>query len=232
MAHRFFGSSSPIGKHFKFVEGNRPPVEIIGVVANSKYNNLREHSQNFFYVPAAYGQTLEIHSTGNPNAIIDTVRKAVQVFGGPIGISAIQTLRAQIDESLQQDWLVAALCSVFGALALALACIGLYGVLSFSVARRTHEIGIRMALGAERRDVLRMVVGQGLKLALIGVAIGVAGALALTRFLSSMLYGVKLTDPLTYGAVSLILIVVALMACYIPARRAAKVDPMVALRYE
>jgi len=232
MAHRFFGSRNPIGKHFKFVEGNRPPVEIIGVVANSKYNNLREQSQDFFYVPVAYGQTLEIRSAGAPGAIVDTVRKAVQVSGGSIEVAAIQTLRAQIDESLHQDRLVAALCSVFGALALVLVCIGLYGVLSFSIARRTHEIGIRMALGAEKRDVLRMVLGQGMKLALIGIAIGIGGALALTRLLSSLLYGVKPTDPLTFVGVSLILMAVALLACYIPARRAAKVDPMVALRYE
>jgi putative ABC transport system permease protein len=124
------------------------------------------------------------------------------------------------------------LSSLFAILAMLLASIGLYGLLSYEVARRRREIGIRMALGAEKSDVLWMVAGHGLKLALIGVAVGVAGALASTRFLASMLYGVKPTDPFTFITVSLILIAVALAACYIPARRAAKVDPMVALRYE
>jgi putative ABC transport system permease protein len=121
---------------------------------------------------------------------------------------------------------------VFAALGLTLVLIGIYSVLSYSVARRTHEIGIRMALGAQKGEVIRMVIGQGIKFVLIGVAIGIVGALALTRLLSSMLYGVKPTDPLTFVAVSLILIGVALLACYIPARRVAKVDPMVALRCE
>jgi ABC-type antimicrobial peptide transport system permease subunit len=133
---------------------------------------------------------------------------------------------------LGQQRALSFLTGFFGALGLLLACVGLYGIMAYNVARRTHEIGIRLALGAEGRDVLRMVVGQGFKLALIGVAIGIAGALVLTRFLASLLYGLEPTDPLTFIAVSLILIAVALLACYIPARRASKVDPMVALRYE
>jgi putative ABC transport system permease protein len=124
------------------------------------------------------------------------------------------------------------LASLFGIAAAFLVCLGIYGLLAYSVAQRQREIGIRMALGAERADVLRMVIGQGLKLVLIGVVIGVAAALALTRFLASLLYGITPTDPLTFIAVSLILIAVALAACYIPACRAANVDPMVALRYE
>ena len=142
-------------------------------------------------------------------------------------------MAGQLDELIEaQQRFVALLLTLLAGVALVLAAIGIYGIVAYSVAARQHEIGIRMALGAERRDVLRLVIRQGLKLALIGVAIGIAGALVLTRFLSSLLYGVKATDPITFIAVSLLLTAVSLLACYIPARRAAKVDPVVALRYE
>jgi ABC-type antimicrobial peptide transport system permease subunit len=133
---------------------------------------------------------------------------------------------------LFQERLMARLSSFFGALALVLACIGLYGLLSYEVARRTRELGIRMALGAQRRDLLRLVVGQGILLVLIGAAIGIAAALGATRFISSMLYGLRANDPVTFAAVATLLTLVALAACHIPARRAMRVDPMVALRYE
>jgi putative ABC transport system permease protein len=134
--------------------------------------------------------------------------------------------------SLARQRLLMALMSVFAGLALVLVAVGIYGVLSYSVRQRTHEIGIRLAMGALRKDVLKLVVGQGFKFALVGLGIGLAGALALTRYLSSELYGVKPNDPLTLAMVSLLLLAVALLAAYIPARRASKVDPMVALRYE
>jgi len=137
-----------------------------------------------------------------------------------------------VDRSLGTDHLIAMLSSCFGALALLLASIGLYGVMSYAVARRANEIGIRMALGARRGDVLRLVLGHGSKLTLLGVAIGTAGALGLTRFLSGLLFGVRPTDPLTFLIVSVVLIGVALLASYIPARRATNVDPMIAVRYE
>jgi putative ABC transport system permease protein len=137
-----------------------------------------------------------------------------------------------VDRSLNPVTLINGLSSLFGVLAMLLACVGLYGVMSYAVARRTNEIGIRMALGARRSDVLGLVVGHGIKLTLVGVAVGIAAAFPLTRFLASLLYGVKPADPLTFFVVSLSLTVVALLASYIPARRAMKVDPMVALRYE
>ncbi len=233
MARRFFGSTNPLGKHFSFVEGHQhQPIEIIGVVADSKYNSLREKTQDFFYLPMAYGQTLDVRTSANPGAIAGTVRKVIQLYGGSIEVTGIQTLREQIDESLHQDHLVTALCSAFGVLALALACVGLYGVLSLGVAQRTNEMGVRAALGARPADIYRLVVGQGIRLAAIGLALGIVTALGTTRFMASLIYDVKPTDPLTLAGVSVVLIGVALLASWVPARRAMKVDPMTALRHE
>ena len=176
--------------------------------------------------------TILTRTAGNPLHWAAAVRAQVAAIDKGQPAHDIATLDELTAESLVPRRSNVLLLGSFALLGLILASVGIYGVVSYSVSRRTHEIGIRIALGAEKGDVLRMVVGQGLKLALIGVVIGIAGALALTRFLSSLLYGVKPTDPLTFVAVSLILIAVALLACYIPARRAAKVDPMVALRYE
>jgi putative ABC transport system permease protein len=144
----------------------------------------------------------------------------------------VTTMSEHVQLSLGEQRMMLTLAGVFGLLALVLGAVGIYGTISYAVAQRIHEIGIRMALGAERRDVLGLIIGQGIKLTLIGVAMGVAGTLALTRFLSSLLYGVKPNDPLTFVLVSLVLAAVAFLASYVPARRATKVDPIVALRYE
>jgi ABC-type antimicrobial peptide transport system permease subunit len=174
----------------------------------------------------------ELRTEGDPLAVVAGVRRAVREIDPDMPISDVKTQTQQIAGTMIRERLLGRLASFFGALALLLACVGLYGLMSYAVSQRTREIGIRVALGAERSDVLKLVVGQGFKLAVIGVVIGIAGALGLTRFLSSLLYGVTPTDPLTFVGVSLLLVAVALLACYIPARRATKVDPMVVLRYE
>lgn len=165
-------------------------------------------------------------------ASIEAIRKAVERVNGEQVTYGFESMEGIIAASLAARRFTMILLACFAAVALMLASIGIYGVVTYRVTSRTHEIGIRVALGAQKRDVLRLVVGQGMILALFGVGIGIVGALGLTRFLSSQLFGVKPTDPLTVVIVSLVLTSVALLACYIPARRAARVDPMVALRHE
>jgi len=174
----------------------------------------------------------EIRTAADTGAVAGELRRAVREANPALPPIEVETMSGLVDRSMGTDRLIAMLASCFGALAVVLASCGLYGVMSYAVARRTHEIGIRMALGATRGGVLRMVLSDGSKLTLPGVCLGIVGALALSRFLSRLLYGVKPTDPLTLVAVSLLLIGVALLACYFPARRATKVDPTVALRYE
>ena len=174
----------------------------------------------------------ELRTAASPTALVKSVREIVSQAGDNLPLTDVRTQTEQIDQILFQERLMARLSSFFGALALVLACIGLYGLLSYEVSRRTRELGIRMALGAQRRNLLRLVVGQGILLVLIGAAIGIAAALGVTHFISSMLYGLHANDPVTFAAVAILLTLVALAACYIPARRAMRVDPMVALRHE
>lgn len=235
-----FGNENPIGKHLTLshitLTKGEITYEVVGVVANAKYNDIQQPAPPTIYRDSVQegfiGSQLAVRTSVAPDAVAGVVRETESAVLKTVPIVRIVTMNEQIDASIVPVRLVATLSAWFGALGALLAAIGLYGLLAYTVTRRTHEIGIRLALGAQRSDVLKLVVGQGLKLTLIGVVIGTIGAFLLTRFLSSLLYGVKPTDPLTFIAVSVILTAVALVASFIPARRATQVDPMVALRYE
>jgi putative ABC transport system permease protein len=176
--------------------------------------------------------SLAIHTKVDPASLTGAVRQAIWSVNPDQPITDVATMEDILDQEVFQRRLQTILLGFCAALALLLSAVGTYGLVAYSVAQRTHELGVRMALGAERMDILRLVLVQGLKLTLIGVGIGITGAFGLTRFLSSLLYGVKPSDPVTFTAVSLVLATVALLANYLPERRATKVDPMVALRYE
>ena len=235
---KYLGKENPLGKQFGQAEAdaNRPRsagYEIIGVVRDSKYNSLRREIHAMMYIPqSAGGASFELRTAADPQAILPTVREVVAQVNTNLPLFDVKTESEQIDRLLFQERLVARLSSFFGLLALVLACVGLYGLLSYEVSRRTREIGIRMALGAHPGSLLKLVLRQGIVLAIIGAAMGIGVALGVTRYLASMLYDVHANDPLTMIAVAILLTLVALAACYIPARRAMRVDPMVALRYE
>ena len=240
MAQHFFGDTNPIGERFSIPgwAADTSPIEIVGVVENTKMNSLREQSpptayMPFFQFPDSFSSvTFEVRTAGNPTFVVASVRQLIQQTDSQLPLFGVRTLSEQVDESLIQERLLVSLSSLFGLVALFLACVGLYGVMAGLVARRTHEIGIRMALGAERFQVLRLVLGRGMAIALIGVVMGIAAAVGVTRLLATLLFAVRPTDASTLLCASLALIVVAVFACYVPARRATKVDPMVALRYE
>jgi putative ABC transport system permease protein len=175
---------------------------------------------------------MQVRTTGRPEAVISTVRSAVQSIDTNLALTNLQTIEEVLSQGLWAPRMGAALLAVFGGLALVLSVVGVYGVLSYSVNQQTREIGIRMAMGAQTGRVLLLVVGQGMRLAIAGLALGLIAAFAAMRLLSTLLFGVSAHDPLTFGAVTFILALAAVLACYIPARRATKVDPIIALRYE
>ncbi len=233
MAQRFWPGESPLGHR---LSNWGQTLTVVGVVKDIKYHSMNESPEAFMYFPFFQQPWTDanvlIKTGGDPWALLGPVRAQVHAVDPSVPILATDTVANLFHVSLFAYRTAADVALVVALLGLALAAVGLYGVVSYSAAQRTHEIGIRMALGAGRKDVLTLVVSQGFKLTVIGVGIGLVGALALTRFLSSLLYGVKPTDPFTFVAVSLALISVALLASYLPARRAAKVDPIVALHYE
>jgi predicted permease len=227
------GGADPIGK--RLLKGRRPTI--VGVVSDVKYGGLAEKTQPHAYCSYRQEQTLPVRylvlrTTADPLRWAPSVREVLQSAEKSRPILSIQTMEQRIDNSLLPQGFQTTLVSVFSAIGLVLAAAGIYGVVSYSVAQRTGEFGIRMALGARSGDVLWAVLRQGLKLTGIGLFIGLAGALAATRVIRSFLYDVSPTDPLTFVCVALLLAGVALLACYLPARRAARIDPMVALRYE
>lgn len=235
---KYVGRENPIGIRFgESAAGPDGPAssgyEIIGVVRDTKYGDLRREINPMMYFPQTIqGATFEVRTAGDPQALVPAIRSTVAQISPNLPLRDMTTESQQIDRLLFQERLVARLSGFFGLLALALACIGLYGLLAYEVTRRTREIGIRSALGAQRSDVLRLVVKQGLLLAVVGAVAGVGVALSATHYLKSMLYEVSAYDPITIVFVSALLVLVALAACLIPARRATNVDPMVALRYE
>ncbi len=235
-----FGGQNPLGRHLILWKDKRPArdMEIVGVSKNARYGGLKEEIPPVVYIPYDQGypppneMVFVLRTAGDPLPYVNSVREIVRQADGRVPVSDVRTQRAEIEDDIHQEITLADLCSVFAILALTIASVGLYGTMSYAVARRTNEIGIRMALGAERRKILGMVMRETLIMAALGVAIGLPAALAATRVISSMLYNLKPTDPLTIMVSASVMIAVAAFAGYLPARRATKVDPMVALRYE
>ena len=232
MAKMFWPGQSAIGKTYNGDGG--PTTIIIGVVGSERQWGITEPSipENYFPLTDTNYARLSLKTTVEPGSVTGAVRNVVRDLDPDLALFHIRTMDEIMAENMTSTTTSTFLLGVFAALGLVLASVGLYGVMSYLVTQRTHEIGIRVALGAQHGDVLRMVIAQGAKLVAIGVVVGIAGALGLTQLLSTALYGVTATDPLTYVVVSVLLVLVAMLACYIPAHRAAKVDPMVALRYE
>lgn len=232
-ARKLFEKENPLGQRVADAGSNVGNHEIVGVVADAKYQGLRHEITPTAYVPLSDGcASFELRTAANPRALIPAVRAVMNEINSDIPMIAVKTQTEEIDRQLYQERLIAALSTLFALLAVVLACIGLYGLLSYEVTRRRHEIGVRMALGAQQSDVLRLVVGQGIALAVAGTLAGIGVGFVVTRFLQRLLYDVRPGDPFTFAGAAILLALVALVACYIPARRAMRVDPMVALRYE
>jgi len=236
LAKMLWPNENALGKRLSFEGPKGPFLEVVGVARDSKYRTLGEGALPYVYQPVLQSydpkMTLVVRTKGEPQSVAAAVREQIRTLDAHLPVTEIKTLKDQVDLSLFPSRVAAWTLGGFGILALLLAAIGIYGVVSYSVAQRTHEIGVRMALGAKETDVLRLVVGEGLFVVGVGLAVGLLLAFAATRAIAGFLYGIGATDPLTYVGVPLLLGFVALVASYIPARRATKVDPLVALRYE
>jgi len=250
MARRFWPGQQPIGKHIALdVEtmrffADRPPEfdlpagmrEIVGVVRDVKHQGLETESQPEMYIPEAQRPELEmtlvIRAPVDQAALAVAVRSAVVAIDPDQPVAGIKPMSQLLGDSMAKQRFNYILLTIFAAVALILSAMGVYGVMAYTVAQRTSEMGIRIAMGARAGDVLRLVLVQGMKPVLVGLGLGLAGAAALTRLMDRLLFGVSTTDPLTFAGVAVLLSVVAVLACYIPARRAAALDPMTALRYE
>jgi putative ABC transport system permease protein len=245
LAQQHFQNEDPIGKHLSQSTSGTPSLEIVGVVRHVEHNNLEGQatrrpqiylSFNQISVDRLPGFTRRINvltrTDVEPSSLASAVRKEIAALNKDQAVFNVRTMDQIVSQSVAPRRFSMLLLTVFAFVALALASIGIYGMMSYAVAQRTREIGLRMTLGAQSGNVLRLVIGQGMKLAIVGVALGLVASLALTRTMKNLLFGVSATDPLTFVGIAILLGLVALLACWVPARRATKVDPMVALRYE
>jgi predicted permease len=239
MVKEYWPKLDPIGRRFKIGSDQKHFIEVVGVAKDSRYQGLSGPINPYFYLPVVQHyainslETLQVRTAGAPGAMIPEMERVIESLAPELPVFDVKTMTEALDtlNGLLFYQLGAVLATLFGALGLILAIVGVYGVISYAASQKTHEIGIRIALGAQQADILKMIFGQGLLIVAIGLVIGIAAALAAGRVVGNFLT-VSASDPLTYVSVSMLLTVVALLACYIPARRAMRVDPMVALRYE